>query len=365
MAFDRGSMTFRICNLLQPLPDDLLERFNRDSAGSLESVKDEPVWGWVSGRHLLDTRIDDETAILGGYVHLGLRQAQRKVPTSLLRAECRMAELALEAEKQSRVNRKERKQIKEEVTERLLPKMPPQLSGVPFVIDRNDSKLYLGATSEKQLDVFLGMFYETVGFEPVPQTPEIVAVDELNVDPDSLPPLSFSPDVPDSDAPGTVGQNFLTWLWYFQEECGGELPPSQLGRFSIMVDGPLVFVNEGPGAYESALRKGTPTVSAEAKAALLVGKKLKRAKVIMAREREEEWSATVDADSFVFRSLKVPEGEALDPGSIFEERINNLYIFQKIFFALFQRFVKEMSDPDTAAKLQQDVKKWTDQRVGR
>jgi len=366
MPFDRGPMTFRICHLPQPLPKDALERFAAAAAPPLESVKDEPLWGWVSGRHLLERRIDHETALLGGYLHLCLRKAERRIPPALLRAECRLAELAqMAANKSEHIARKDRKAIKEEVTQRLLPQMPPQLSGVSFTVDATDNGLYVAAPSQSVLDTFLGLFCKAIGFEPVALTPEVAATTLFSLSPEAVPPLNFSPELPDSQASGTLGQNFLTWLWCFQEERHGVLPQTKLGEFSLMMDGPLVFVAEGPGAYESAIRKGAPTISAEAKAALTVGKKLRRAKLVLARARGEEWSVTVDADEFVFRGLKVPEGEAMDPGSIFEERMGNLYTFQKVFFALFQRFLHEFSEPGKVHAFQEQAKKWVRERDGK
>ncbi len=361
MPLDRGSITFRICKLPQPMPEDALDRFEKHAAQPLEYVRDEPQLGWVSGRHLLESRIDEETATLGGYTRLCLRQAERKIPVSLLRAECRMAELAAQEENQAEPNRKEKKRIKEEIQERLLPQMPPQLSGTDFVIDPNDQMLYVGAASQRQLDQFLAYFQKTIGFEPVPLLPEIAATDMFNIDPDVIPPLNFSPELPDVNAGGNLGQNFLTWLWFFQEERGGVLPPTKLGEFGLLLDGPLTFVAEESGALESSIRKGMPTHSAEAKAALVVGKKLKRAKLILAKDRDE-WSVTLDADEFVFRSLKLPEGEALDPGSVFEERMNNLYVFQTVFFALFQRFLSEMSQGDNVKAFLDKAKRWVAER---
>lgn len=362
MPFDRGTITCRVCLLPKELPANVVQRFADRSAGSLESVKDEPQWGWVSGRHLLDTRIDEETAFLGGHLHLCLRQAQRKIPASLLRAECRMAELALAAEQKGSINRKERRRIKDETIQRLLPQMPPQIAGTYFTIDIAAKRLYVGAASDRQLDTFLSYFQDTVGFEPVPLSPDWAAKLLAEVDPESVPPLNFSPELADANAAGTLGQNFLTWLWFLQEESGGALPKSQLGEFQFMIDGPLVFVADGPGALESSLRKGAPTISAEAKAALTVGKKLKRAKLVVVRSRTETWSASIDADSFLLRGLRLPEGEALEDHSAFEERITYLHVFQTLFYALFERFLKETGAPAKLAALQKRAKEWVRER---
>ncbi|MCK5805375.1 MAG: recombination-associated protein RdgC [Lentisphaeria bacterium] len=366
MPFDQGNVTFRICALPQAMPDDALERFAANAAASLEHVRDEPKWGWVSARHLLERRIDEETSVLGGHMHLCLRKAERKIPSALLKAECRMEELSqMAADGKETLGRKQRKTIKEDVTERLLPQMPPQLSGTYFTIDTSDNVLYVGAASEKQLEMFLGSFCDVIGFEPVPLVPEVVASEMFEIDPDSIPPLNISPEMGDGDAAGTLGQSFLTWLWFFQEQRGGVLPQSKLGEFSLMVDGPLTFVAEGAGAFESVIRKGMPTVSAEAKAALTVGKKLKQAKVLLMRGQGEEWSLTLDADNFVFRGLKLPEGEAMDPHSVFDERMTNLYTFRKVFFALFQRFLKEMGDEGARREFQESAKQWVRDRDGK
>ena len=99
MPFDQGNITFRICRLPQSMPEDAIEKFAALVAPPLEDIQDEPVWGWVSPRHLLDTRIDETTIKFAGHYHLCLRQAERKIPASLLTAECRMVELTRMAEK--------------------------------------------------------------------------------------------------------------------------------------------------------------------------------------------------------------------------------------------------------------------------
>lgn len=363
MPFDQGTISFRICRLPEPMPEDAIERFANSAAQGLDQVLDEPMWGWVTPRHLLDCNINENTVKIAGYYHLCLRQAERKIPASLLTAECRMVELTRMAEKDvDHLNKKERKTIKEEVQARLLPDMPPQLSGIYFAIDPNENLLYTTATSPRQMDLFLGFFAKTVGFEPIPLSPETAAATLFELDPAAVPSINISPEAKDTEPAGTLGQNFLTWLWQYQEERKGELPPSKLGEFSLLIDGPLTLVAEGQGAFETTIRKGVPTIAAEAKASLLVGKKLKRAKLIIARAQGEEWSCTLDADDFTFKSLKLPEGEAMDAASIFEERMTNLFIFQSLFFALYQKFLAEMTDDDKLNSYQEKARAWISDR---
>lgn len=362
MPFDKGTMSFRICHLPEPLPEDALERFAAGAASALDQVFEEPAWGWVSPRHLLDCAIAENTCRIAGYYHLCLRQAERKIPASLLTAECRMRELARMAEKDTdHLGAKERRKIKEEARNEMLMNMPVQVSGIYFAIDPNESLLYTTAVSQHQLDLFLGFFAKAIGFEPIPLTPENACATLFELDPTAVPACVLSPEQTAAEPSGTLGQNFLTWLWQYQEEHHGELPPSKLGDFGFLIDGPLTLVAEGPGAYETTIRKGLPTHAAEAKASLLVGKKLKRAKLVFARDNEE-WACTLDADDFAFKGLKIPEGEAMEPAAIFEERMTQLFIFQKLFFALFQKFLAEMTDEDKQRQYLEKARVWIQDR---
>lgn len=361
MPFDQGNMTFRICRLPEAMPEDTIERFASAVAQSLDDVTDEPEWGWVSPRHLLDTKITEDTVKVAGFYHLCLRQAVRKIPASLMNAECKIQELGrLAASGAERLGRKERKAIKEEAKQKLLPSMPPQISGTYFVIDNNEKLLFTTAVSQNAFNVFAGLFAKSIGFEPVPLTPDFAASNLYHIDPASIPAFCISPamDLPDGDGNGALGENFLTWLWFYQEARGGMLPPSKLGEFALMIDGPLTFVAEGAGAYESIVRKGSPTISAEAKAALMVGKKLKSAKLVIARDKNQEWSCMLDANEFTFRGLKLPEGDAMDPITIFEERMTNLFIFHSVFFGLYEKFLKEMGTPDKASEYKAKAREW-------
>ena len=318
MSFESGSATFRMFYLAQPLPRDYIDRFARKAAPPIKTLGNTPIRGWVTGRHLLDNKITQETALHAGYLRLTLMQAERKIPESLLRAECRMEELArMQAEGRAELDRRTRSEIRKEITERLLPTMPPQLKGMALVHSPESDFLYAEATSDKQLDALEANFRETMGFGLIPASPVHAAAHRLRRDIRDLPPSSFSPDCEDDAVDNNPGQDFLTWLWFTSECRGGILKLKDGQTYAMMIEGPLTFVLEGQGAHETVLRHGTPELSVEAKIALLGGKKLRRAKLRLARG-QETWQTTLEADQFIFRSLKLPEGEKLDPVSRFQ-----------------------------------------------
>lgn len=357
MPFDRGSFSIKILKLAKDLPEDAIEKFNKNCAGKLDEVKDEPQIGWISGRHLLERTIDEETAILSGHIYLNLRIAQRKIPTSLLKAEMKLEELAyIKATGKPDVPRKVKKDIKIAVEEKRLPQMVPTITGIPFVIDKRDNTIYLGTCSRGQTDTFIAMFEKTFEHIPLEMTAEDLMLKEKMNPTKYEGMVLFNKDEKDF----VPGRDFLTWLWYFSEEEKGEIEVKNHGKLSVMIDGPLTFTADGEGALETAVKKGNPLKSAEAKAALKVGKKLKKAKIVMARD-DQAWTAGFDADNFTFSGVTLPEGEEMEYSSRFAERIDSLQTFKNVFTELFSLFLKETAATEWKKKTEM-IKTWIEKR---
>ncbi|OGV51047.1 MAG: hypothetical protein A2017_12735 [Lentisphaerae bacterium GWF2_44_16] len=362
MPFESGSFTLSIFRMPEKLPENYLELFASNNAGTLDSVKDEPISGWVSGRYLLETRIDEETAISGGHLYLNLRTAERKIPSMLLKAICRREELAyIQANKAISVPSKIRREIKEEAVEKNLMKMPPTISAVSFVIDMASGLLYLGTGSTAQIDNFLGCFHKTTQLEPLQLNIEDMMERLFKGRESDLPTLTFSADAGKDEGPAP-GRDFLTWLWYYSEKEGGSVKLDKYGEFEMMIEGPLTFAfsEEAKGSAETNLKKGNPLRSAEAKAALNVGKRLKKAKITIVRG-EEIWTCSFDADKFVFGGVSLPDGEEMEPDSRFAERINYLHIFQLVIQEYFRTFVAATKDSELQA-LEKKIQKWAKER---
>jgi len=362
MGFEKGSVSFRMFFASRDLGVDDIDKFAAQALPPLSTLAEEEVHGWVAGRHLLDRNITEENAILGGYLRLTLTQAKKKVPTSLLQAECAVEEMAvMEAEDKNYLNQQMRSEIKKQVKERLLPDMPPQLKGIDFVFDERSHMIYASATSEKQLDAFVLGLMQTTGCSAQVADPETIAAKAESIDTHNWGPSSFSDEMEDGMVDGSAGREFLMWLWYCSEKRGGLSQVPDVGEIAYMVEGPLTFVMEGKGAHEITLRKGTPMLSAEARTALISGKKLKKAKVQFARG-EEVWAFTFDADEFVFRSLKLPQTETFDRVGKFQERMVMLETFRQSFFHLYQEFVKERDSSKEWKETKEAMRSWVADR---
>jgi hypothetical protein len=246
---------------------------------------------------------------------------------------------------------------------RLLPTMPPTLKGIKCVYDERENVIYTDATSESQSDLFRMHFRNATGIDPVPLTPHTAGI-LLAHDTHAWGKTSFAPAVGVDEIEEEPGLDFLTWLLY-RAECNPTFPLNDaLGRFSIAIDGPLLLTATGAGAFETALRKGVPTTSVEANAALLAGKKLERAKLIIGRAGDDNWSCAFDARNFVFRSLKLPElKEVLDAASTFQDRILKLDTFRACFMELYRQFAALRSAPYVWAAELARIRAWLADRT--
>ena len=363
MPFETGSVSFRIYQLPRQLPEPLLDGFLRRVAPPLDTIRDQPVYGWVTGRHLLDRQIDDNNAFLGGYLRLCLLQAERKIPTSLLRAELKQEELIrMAVSGNDGISRREKTEMKQEIVDRLLPNMPPQLKGMTFVHRPGDSLLFAETLAEKQVDVFTSYLREALGFPPQVATPETLALQLGKTDSREWAPCSFSPEVePDRTSP-LAGHEFMTWLWFQSERNPDKVPAGPEGTAGVLVEGPLTLVMEGGGAHELALRKGNPTLSAEAKAGLLAGKKLRKATVTLTRG-DAVWRMTLDGETLAVRSFKPVVAENnLDFISRFQDRMRQVEMVARLLTGLYGAFVEERRAGDRWKARVKEIQAWVEAR---
>lgn len=361
MPFDHGSVNATFFTFENELPNNLLECLNSRRAGSLDSVTDEIQTGWVSGRHLLDNRIEEDNAHRGEFYHIALRNASRKIPSAYLNALCKQEEdIYLKANNLEWVPRKVKKSIKEEMTEKYLMKMPPSLSGIPIAVSPVEKMMFVGASSDTQIDLFIEHFLKATAIEPLQFTPGMLLA-KKGTNESALPKVSFAENKEDEPC---IGRDFLTWLWFYSE-TEGKIEHEQFGTFDILLEGPLTFAyaSESQGAGETVLKKGDfPQRSAEAKAALLSGKKLKKAKLSITREKEI-WSGNFDADKFAFGSLTLPEGDAQDDEGRFEERMQSLVVLARALETYFNLFAEKLNGADFP-QYQEKIQKWATDRDG-
>jgi hypothetical protein len=362
MPFDTGSISFRVFHLDRAFDSSITDDFARHAIPPIETLHTEPLTGWVSSRHLLDRDLTEEKILHAGYVNLQLLRAEKKIPEALLRAHCRLEE---EVERKARniefLPRAIRAEIKDRVRDELLPAMPPTLAGIPVCVDLRNQRLLAQAMSDAKIDFLTAHFRETTGTTPRLLTPDDLALRRVRVNVNDLATTRYSPDDSLEDEHElSIGMDFLTWLWFNWEKHGGVFKHGNL-QFGYMLEGPLTFFRNGAGAHEAVLRHGSPCNSREAFSALLCGKKLRRAKLLLA-EGDTLFTATLDSD-FAVRSLKLPKSEQPDPIGRFQERMLHIERFLDAFLSLYDRFLLLRADRKKWSTELDAIRAWIESRV--
>ncbi len=142
----------------------------------------------------------------------------------------------------------------------------------------------------------------------------------------------------------TLGQEFLTWLWYKSESQGGNFKSPDNEPFMLYLE-QRVSVTGGEGdAKETTSVSGLLSELREAKTGLSMGKKVSKALVRIEAETEQ-WSGTIKAEDFSLSSFKTPkietkQEEGDDPDAVFLEKMYLLERGLAFLDAVFLDFLK-------------------------
>ncbi len=104
----------------------------------------------------------------------------------------------------------------------------------------------------------------------------------------------------------TIGQEFLTWLWYNSEEKNGTYHTKKDESPYILYVSNRIVVRGGEGdAIETASVSGVNSALREAKMGLTIGKLVVSALVHIEKDGLE-WKVGIKADDFALNSFKTP-----------------------------------------------------------
>jgi hypothetical protein len=143
-----------------------------------------------------------------------------------------------------------------------------------------------------------------------------------------------------------IGKEFLTWLWHRSETAPAfDLPRGRTCEIEML--DPIVLDAHFGDARSTALKGGSPATSPEARAALLEGKKLRRARIKLSSDGVD-WIATLDGETMATSGLNLPR-----PGQLpFEEALR-----LRMEFAMeFESLIEELLDRFLTLRL--DAKEW-------
>ena len=200
-------------------------------------------YGFVDFNNLygLDPQFRDHAHVFGDWFVAAVRFDKRNVPASTIKRELakRSTEFVQDSGKKY-ISREMKKALKEEITEQLLKRVPPQTSFVVFAVDMSNGSGYYYATSKKSFEQFEELFERAYGvsFEPV----------ELDTDND-----------------------FLTYIWWESESnsfaempFNGKLTKTFVGdRVSVSDDDQKITVSGDIEEAKLSVSKGADVTKIE------------------------------------------------------------------------------------------------------
>lgn len=158
-----------------------------------------------------------------------------------------------------------------------------------------------------------------------------------------------------------LGEEFLTWLWWRFEAGESEYDLGGGRSVGIALDGPLVLrdrrEDEEGKRPEQSLRHGRPLSGVEAAAALKRGKRLVRARLIVA-DADREWNTTFDAETFSLRSCSVPESEEEEAHVRALETVTAYEQISTALDGVFRTFLLERLSPEYTDRSLPKLRDW-------
>jgi hypothetical protein len=152
----------------------------------------------------------------------------------------------------------------------------------------------------------------------------------------------------------TLGQDFLTWLWY-RSEVANTLKDEKGEDFAFFMEQRIVVQGGDGEMKETASVNGVMSELREARLGLTIGKKVTRA-LLRLEQEPESWQLVLKAEDFSLGSFKTPKIEASaekddDPEAVFFEKV---YLLEKgiaFFDALYKEFLRLRLGKDWAKEI--------------
>lgn len=150
-----------------------------------------------------------------------------------------------------------------------------------------------------------------------------------------------------------LGTEFLTWLWARSQMEQGPIELGDEDPVEVEFEKTMTFEAHYGEATVQSLKGEAPGAAAEARAAVLEGKTVKRAKIKLVQS-EMEWTFTLRGDTFDFGAISIPAPKGLP----FEEGVGLRLEAVDRLFALMDRLFESF------LKLRLDEEQWKAELAG-
>lgn len=152
---------------------------------------------------------------------------------------------------------------------------------------------------------------------------------------------------------GSIGPDFLTWMWVHSQRDDLPAPASEPG-LKVRFLGPVVVAGEGGEATKATLAGDEAPASPELRAALAAGKRIIRSKIEFVAQ-DATWTFSLDGETFDIRGAKLPVPKLPDLDEYMSLRVQALQQAAFLIDQLFELFLPLRAD---AVRWGDEVKEW-------
>lgn len=325
---------------------------------SIERAASEEVSaGWVTPADPTGDSFDLDSMAAGSHWWLRFRVDAKKLPASKLQMEVANAERT----RGKRLSSRERRELKDDLHEKLLPGILPRTQFVDVLVHRDLHTALLLSTSKAARETFGKLAKDSFGFTPKQLTSGVQRGERI----DHLMPSVFPGRGPKQlELPGAgdfLGCELLLWLWWKWETAGGEFSIPN-GFVGVAIDDRVEFA---AGADETSLvlRHGLTTRAAEAREALRTGRVPTKARLLIAKGTQQ-WTVTLDGASLAMGSVRLPEDseDCETPEDVTAQRADGWLALHQIVEHLFAKFMGDRVSLAWVAKVR-EIAEWMASRT--
>ncbi|NUN14667.1 MAG: hypothetical protein HUU55_13635 [Myxococcales bacterium] len=158
-----------------------------------------------------------------------------------------------------------------------------------------------------------------------------------------------------------LGKEYLTWLWYRSDSNQGRFQLEGSAYLEVWFDDKLVLDTAVEKVKEvNSIRGEAPTETAEAKAAIRMGKKVADARLRVIKDGRE-WMCNIKGEELALSGVKVPAVLSRDEDEQVLERLGLIEELEGVLDGLYAQFMNIRLDSEQWAAELATIQAWAHQ----
>ena len=222
-----------------------------------------------------------------------------------------------------------------------------------------NNEIWFASTQEKMIELFAQRFLDTFKLHIEQQIPRYLALSMLGKESEEA---IHDADEVDESLEGSLGRDFLTWLWFQSDVAPSFFRTDDDQLFQVSMEKRVTVTGgEGSERETTSVSANIDSSLSEARLGLHRGKKVTRALIHLTKD-DFGFDVSVKAADFSLNSLKAPKIDKPDrdddPDALFLEKVFLIETAVTILDSLYRQFLGLRLDKDKWKKTTGEMMKW-------